>query len=1232
VLEKAQALITPGPADSEIDGKSILEAYTRLADVYRTLQQPTRELFAIMSAIEVTRDSKDKGEEDRLTAYLAQRFRELDVYDQTKRAITESRLVDVLAYSEAIFTYEGSPKDWTGDENWNRICNIPYQLIKEPGGPEALVEILSQMGPLATFSKLPILQALSGYFVMTNPKPELAESYALEANSYFALGDFGHFDAYAAWKGRTICQLAIIYAREMKLDLAESKSVECIDLANKTDDVSLKDFANAANALVQLAANNPAAAEASVEYFLAKHIDDPELHLELASALISKNLYEKGVAEFNTAIKQLREKKDANAEAAAFARVASTLSSVTSSQYKKQQLEYLKSAENLYKQTNNPHGTATVDLDIGSYYLDIGDSKTALPYLHQAQTLGQQVQDPRVSARALLLLGNSYNGLHDYQKAGEFHASAEVTYDAQGDKSQAAMMQVLLAQDLEAQGKLDDAINTCRTAEEIATQSKADLATYWASRTLGEIYQKQGEFEKAAEALERAVTIANRSGQQQNEAYTEILLTTPYMILGQFDDALNATEKALGTFKALEDKQGEMLANVVLGEIYSDRTSSIRDFEKAMAYYSTAKQLGYASNDELLEIYLQTGRYSEAITAAKGLVAACIKVRDNACQAGALITLAENERKNGNLAESALALRNARRGAVESKDVYLQGRLLYGEAGQERAEGHLQQALESYSRLITLVESIKGEGDLSTLRSMAESYGFIYDELTSTLYAMSAGESNPEKTRLASLALQYAETNKARTFSKSWGRTFISELRQSLPADLQERERSLASRRDQLRAKTEGPELKPELDSVQKEIASFVEDLRHSHPQYAAVAYPQPVTLDSLPVRKEETLVECKVTDESTFIWIVKSSNGTSAELIAFYQVAKPREWISERTNKIRKELNDSHGENVDWRASSEELFDQLFPGQVPDLLLGSKKIVFIPDDTLFLIPFELLSPEASKDDFPLLKIPTAYYPSAAAFTLARTTAHNVTWQQAFLGIADPITSKDDKRYDSVEELAKVNAGSSVSEVATLAPTDLEKLKSRGDRFEPLPNTKKEVQDIAGLFRDAGQADVELRWGFDATKSQLLDTDLTKFRFLHFATHGNSSLNNPALILSYDGSDQHMLLSVPEIAALKIKAESVVLSACDTGYGTVSRAEGVTSLGVAFMTAGAESVTVSLWEVGDESTQVLMEEYYKNLLQGKSKAEALAMARSYLFADKRYSNPYFWAPFVLIGD
>jgi CHAT domain-containing protein len=186
-----------------------------------------------------------------------------------------------------------------------------------------------------------------------------------------------------------------------------------------------------------------------------------------------------------------------------------------------------------------------------------------------------------------------------------------------------------------------------------------------------------------------------------------------------------------------------------------------------------------------------------------------------------------------------------------------------------------------------------------------------------------------------------------------------------------------------------------------------------------------------------------------------------------------------------------------------------------------------------------------------------------------------------------------------------------------------------------LPKTATELANIAQLVREHGQI-AETRDGLDATKENLIETDLTRFRYLHFATHGilptDLDIPDPALVFSYDGvSMDDMLLPSSQVLKLRIRADSVVLSACNTGSGDVSRAEGVMSLGRAFLLAGASSVTVSLWEVDDDSTAAFMTKYYSSLLSGESKPQALAEARLGLIK-AGYKDPYYWAPFILVGN
>jgi len=288
-----------------------------------------------------------------------------------------------------------------------------------------------------------------------------------------------------------------------------------------------------------------------------------------------------------------------------------------------------------------------------------------------------------------------------------------------------------------------------------------------------------------------------------------------------------------------------------------------------------------------------------------------------------------------------------------------------------------------------------------------------------------------------------------------------------------------------------------------------------------------------------------------------------------------------------------------------------------------------------------LLSPRASRSEFVLLHTPTSYFPSAAALRLSRSVApvkHD--WQSQFFGMADPITSADDERYSAASILPEVEAaksekrGTKDSQAGLRGPLS-DDFKTRDYFFTRLPDTATEVKSIAALF-SADSMEAVVRTGIDARKSELLETDLSRFRFVHFATHGfvpvEPGIRESALILSYDGQDQgRMMLTLSEIVQLKLRADMVVLSACNTGSGKVTRAEGVSSLGTAFLAAGASSAAMSLWKVSDKSTSLLMQEFYRNLLKGMRKSEALAAARSALVA-QGYKNPFYWAPFVLTGE
>jgi CHAT domain-containing protein len=160
--------------------------------------------------------------------------------------------------------------------------------------------------------------------------------------------------------------------------------------------------------------------------------------------------------------------------------------------------------------------------------------------------------------------------------------------------------------------------------------------------------------------------------------------------------------------------------------------------------------------------------------------------------------------------------------------------------------------------------------------------------------------------------------------------------------------------------------------------------------------------------------------------------------------------------------------------------------------------------------------------------------------------------------------------------------------------------------------------------------------GFEANRDLVSDDGLAAYRYLHFATHATLDTERPelsALVLSAfrpSGAIRPAYLYAYEIYRLRLNAELVVLSACETGLGREVRGEGVVGLGRAFLFAGADSVLVSLWRVEDRATALLMERFYRGLLvEGQSPAAALRRAQASLWREGW--APYHWAGFVLQG-
>ncbi len=339
--------------------------------------------------------------------------------------------------------------------------------------------------------------------------------------------------------------------------------------------------------------------------------------------------------------------------------------------------------------------------------------------------------------------------------------------------------------------------------------------------------------------------------------------------------------------------------------------------------------------------------------------------------------------------------------------------------------------------------------------------------------------------------------------------------------------------------------------------------------------------------------------------------------------------------------------------------------------VIQGKRLIVVTDDFLYGIPFEALVtsslPTAGQTPADFAALPylvrdheISYAPSSTVLSVIRSQRPTGTESRAALLVADPVFDPDDPRAKGQSTLSPTETASrdllvqSFAAEASASPPQPPSQPSASPSPQPaaasnsriprLPATRSEATSIANLVKQSGSP-VDLLLDLDACERNLVGRDLRGYRIVHIATHGLLNPNHPelsGLLLSLVGNppEQDGFLRTQEVFNLKLGSPLVMLSACKTGLGKIQKGEGLVGLTRAFMYAGAQTVGVSLWPVDDVSTAMLMVEFYNRILFPKTEAAktaptiagAMRGAQLKLIDERRYSPPFFWAPFVLVGD
>ena len=296
------------------------------------------------------------------------------------------------------------------------------------------------------------------------------------------------------------------------------------------------------------------------------------------------------------------------------------------------------------------------------------------------------------------------------------------------------------------------------------------------------------------------------------------------------------------------------------------------------------------------------------------------------------------------------------------------------------------------------------------------------------------------------------------------------------------------------------------------------------------------------------------------------------------------------------------------------DLYNTLVPA---NLIKDYDNITIIPSGPLNYLPFEVLT--GSDGKYLIESKAISYAPSVNSLQIIMDRKNNTIPGDKILAFGDPLVNLTGPD-------TSVNGAEFVERDFTIFD-DWD--------IKPIPATRTEVEKIEAIF---GPDRVEVYLAESANETNFKKLVHGNYTYMHLASHGVSDIYNPrrsAMIFSFDrGKGEDGLLHVDEIYHLNLQTDLVFLSACQTGTGKFLPGEGVMNLARPFLIAGSASAVATSWNINDKSTSEFVDIFYNGLQKGHSKTDALMYAKRQFIENRRklYRHPYFWAPFILIGD
>jgi CHAT domain-containing protein/Tfp pilus assembly protein PilF len=889
--------------------------------------------------------------------------------------------------------------------------------------------------------------------------------------------------------------------------------------------------------------------------------------------------------------------------------------------------------------------------EIGGIYEDQHRYSEAEPLKERALAILEKSHGPNHPevATALSNLAGLYWLQGRYERSASLHQRAlAISEKALGpEHPDVARSSSNLASVYVSQGRYSEAEPLYRRALAIREKRLGPSSIAGTLGSLAHLYEKLGRYSEAEIAYKRAIALNDQLLGADHPKLAGSLsgLANLYLTQDRFADAEALFRRSLAIREKAAGADTEEVAHSLngLGMLYQkqDRLSDAEPlFSRAVKIYERTRGPNhpYVADplNNLAWVYRRQGRYQEA----EPLFQRCLTIREDALGkqhpnvAQSLNNLAILYEDEGRLAEAeALYIESlSRYEKALGRDNPDVNAALHHLAGLYRDQGRFAEALPLIKRLMTSTQGplygsyafpvllgAQAQGLIDANEALARSYWIIQGALSSA-----AGAAVSKLT--------------ARFAAGSGELAALVRRDQDLAGQAETLEQSVIdflSKPAAARSAAAEEEIRRTIEQVRTEREKIAQTFAQRFPRYSELTRSKRLTVaETQALLAEDEALLVFSFNPTSYAWLITRSASDWKELnITAVE-------LEEHVRALRASLSDPR-QRFDPQIAF-RIYQKSF-GAFAEKIQSKKRLSVVTDGALTSVPPQLLvshdpGGKGLKElDWLIRSHAITVLPSVASLRVLRVATQSSSARRPMIAFADPVFSRVNR-----PESQRV-AARSITSFYRGAQVDIAAL---GQHLPQLPATRKEVNEIARELK-ADSRDMKL--GAAATETAVKQTALDQYRIVYFATHGlvagelepfAKSQAEPALVLSIPEQPTDLddgLLTASEVAQLKLDADWVVLSACNTAAEEKPGAEALSGLARAFFYAGARSLLVSHWNVDDEAAARLMIGTLRAISRNLKLSHAEALRHSMLaMLDSATSDveadPRLWAPFVVVGE